>query len=67
MVAAGAVVTQDVPAFALVGGVPAKQMGWVSHAGERLFFDAQRAAVCKHSCMIYTLGDDGTLHFSDKS
>ena len=36
MVAAGAVVTQDVPAFALVGGVPAKHMGWVSHAGERL-------------------------------
>lgn len=36
MVAAGAVVTKSVPAFALVAGVPAKQMGWVSHAGERL-------------------------------
>jgi UDP-2-acetamido-3-amino-2,3-dideoxy-glucuronate N-acetyltransferase len=36
MVAAGAVVTKNVPAFALVAGVPARQIGWVSHAGERL-------------------------------
>ena len=35
-VAAGAVVTKDVDAFALVAGVPARQMGWVSHAGEVL-------------------------------
>ena len=36
MVAAGAVVTKDVKNFALVSGVPAKQIGWVSRAGERL-------------------------------
>jgi UDP-2-acetamido-3-amino-2,3-dideoxy-glucuronate N-acetyltransferase len=35
-VAAGAVVTHDVPAFALVIGVPARRVGWVSHAAERL-------------------------------
>jgi UDP-2-acetamido-3-amino-2,3-dideoxy-glucuronate N-acetyltransferase len=35
-VAAGALVLRDVPAFALVGGSPARQMGWVSHAGEVL-------------------------------
>ena len=35
-VAAGAVVTHDVPAYALVAGVPAKVMGWVCQCGERL-------------------------------
>jgi UDP-2-acetamido-3-amino-2,3-dideoxy-glucuronate N-acetyltransferase len=36
LVAAGAVVTSDVPPHALVAGVPARRIGWVSHAGERL-------------------------------
>lgn len=36
MVAAGAVVTKDVPDFALVLGVPARQVGWVGRAGVRL-------------------------------
>lgn len=36
MVAAGAVVTNDVPDFALVVGVPARQIGWVGPAGRRL-------------------------------
>lgn len=35
-IAAGAVVTKDVPAFALMAGVPARRIGWVSHACERL-------------------------------
>lgn len=37
-VAAGAVVTKDVPDYALVSGVPARQIGWVCECGERIVF-----------------------------
>lgn len=36
LVAAGSVVTRDVPDFALVAGVPARRIGWVGHAGVKL-------------------------------
>jgi UDP-2-acetamido-3-amino-2,3-dideoxy-glucuronate N-acetyltransferase len=36
LVAAGAVITRDVPPLALMAGVPARRIGWVSHAGEVL-------------------------------
>jgi UDP-2-acetamido-3-amino-2,3-dideoxy-glucuronate N-acetyltransferase len=44
-VAAGAVVTKDVPAFAMVAGVPAKLIGWMSAYGDVLEFDADGFAV----------------------
>ncbi len=49
LVAAGAVVTSDVPAHALVAGVPARRIGWVSHDGEPLGEDL----VCPRSGRRY--------------
>ncbi|WP_286977965.1 UDP-2-acetamido-3-amino-2,3-dideoxy-D-glucuronate N-acetyltransferase, partial [Pseudomonas sp.] len=39
-VGAGAVINKDVPAYALMVGVPARQIGWMSEFGERLNFDS---------------------------
>ncbi len=54
LVGAGAVVTHDVPAHAVVAGVPAVQTGWVSHAGARLTFTDGRA-VCPDTGRAYVL------------
>ncbi|MEE2700292.1 MAG: acyltransferase [Bacteroidota bacterium] len=53
-IAAGAVITKDVPDYAIMIGVPAKQDGWMSEYGERLsFVDTQ--ATCKGSNSQYKL------------
>jgi acetyltransferase-like isoleucine patch superfamily enzyme len=46
MIAAGAMVTRDVPAYALMVGVPARQTGWVCQCGARLAVDGSGAASC---------------------
>lgn len=55
MVGAGAVVTKDVPDYALVVGSPAKVIGWYSEGGERLVFDDDGFAGCKRSGKKYRL------------
>jgi UDP-2-acetamido-3-amino-2,3-dideoxy-glucuronate N-acetyltransferase len=54
-IGAGAVVTKHVPAYALVVGNPAKQIGWMSEYGHRLHFDKQGMAVCPESKEKYKL------------
>jgi len=56
-VAAGAVVTRDVPAHALVAGVPARQVGWVGHAGRRLEPDGEQLR-CPATGRRYQVHDD---------
>ena len=57
-IGAGAVVTKDVPAFALLVGNPAKQMGWMSEFGHRLEFDEHGIGICKESGQQYKLEDN---------
>lgn len=56
-VGAGTVVTQNVPPFALVVGVPARQIGWMSEHGERLNLPLEGMAedVCAHTGVRYAL------------
>ncbi len=57
-VGAGAVVTMDVPDFALVVGNPARIIGWMSEGGERLKFDAEGVAVCSRTNKKYKYADN---------
>lgn len=57
MIGAGAVVTKDVPDFALVVGAPAKIVGWVSESGKKLVFGENNIATCEISGKTYKLID----------
>ena len=56
-IGAGAVITKEVKAYALVVGNPAKQIGWMSEFGHRLNFDDNGIAVCPESGEKYQLKD----------
>ena len=60
-IGAGAVVTKEVPAYALLVGNPAKQLGWMSEFGHRLNFDEQGVAICPESNEKYHLIDSKTV------
>ncbi|MBQ8720836.1 MAG: N-acetyltransferase [Paludibacteraceae bacterium] len=55
LIGAGAVITKPVPAYALVVGNPARQIGWVSEYGHRLEFDDEGLAVCPETRDVYKL------------
>lgn len=59
-IGAGAVVTKNIPDYALVIGNPAKQSGWMSEFGHKLHFNIEGIAVCPESKQHYQL-KNGTV------
>jgi UDP-2-acetamido-3-amino-2,3-dideoxy-glucuronate N-acetyltransferase len=66
-IGAGAVVTKHVPAFALLVGNPAKQIGWMSRYGNRLRFNKEGFAQCGESGEEYVLNASGIVSLITKS
>ena len=67
-IGAGAVIQKNVPDFALMVGVPARQIGWMSRYGEKLSVHASGEARCPHTGDVYRLSgnqleliEEGTL------
>ena len=67
-VGAGAVVNKNVPAYALMVGVPARQIGWISEYGEQLSLplQGQAEATCPHTNARYVLNGQ-QLHKEDNT
>ena len=60
-IGAGAVVTKNIPAYALVVGNPSRQVGWMSEYGHRLDFDQEGRATCPESGEVYELLNGAVL------
>ena len=61
MIGAGAVITKPIPAYALVVGNPARQIGWVSEYGHKLNFDENGLATCPETGQVYKLNDNKVI------
>ncbi|HRH99432.1 MAG TPA: acyltransferase [Saprospiraceae bacterium] len=63
-IGAGAVVTKEVPAYALLVGNPARQTGWMSEYGHKLKFDFNGIATCPESGEKYELKENKVIKIS---
>ena len=57
-IGAGAVVTKEVPNYALMVGNPSKNIGWMSEFGERLVFNEKGIAICDNTGLKYKLSNN---------
>lgn len=64
-IAAGAVVNRDVADYALIAGVPARQIGWMGRHGERLTFSPDGSVRCPHTGELYLIRHGRCQLFSD--
>jgi UDP-2-acetamido-3-amino-2,3-dideoxy-glucuronate N-acetyltransferase len=63
LIGAGAVVIKNIPAYALIVGNPARQVGWMSETGIKLVFDGEGKSFCEEEGRVYQL-ENGVVNIA---